>query len=202
MGIDPISLAALGGLALSGVGAVTSAVGAGEQASANADAYRYQSQVAENNKILAQQNAKTAEAEGAAKSAVQGLQAKAKLGGILAAQSASGVDVNSGSAVDVRTSQSELNQMDALTIRADAARKAYGYETQANSFGAQSTLDTASADSAGTAGDFAIGSTLLSGASSLGNSYAKWQQVGGGNSGASGYTDAMGGKVPGVTALW
>lgn len=43
---------------------------------------------------------------------------------------ASGVDVNSGSAVDVQADTRHLGELDALTIRTNAAREAWGYQVQ------------------------------------------------------------------------
>ncbi|MDQ6769843.1 MAG: hypothetical protein M3Z54_07645 [Gemmatimonadota bacterium] len=47
-------------------------------------------------------------------------------------QAASGVDVSSGSAADVISSDERLGAMDVLTIRNNAAREALGLKTQAN----------------------------------------------------------------------
>lgn len=43
---------------------------------------------------------------------------------------ASGVDVNYGSAVDVQADTKHLGELDALTMRTNAAREAWGYQVQ------------------------------------------------------------------------
>lgn len=48
-----------------------------------------------------------------------------------AGQAASGVDVGFGSAVDVQADAAMLGELDALTIRNNAAREAWGYQVQA-----------------------------------------------------------------------
>lgn len=56
------------------------------------------------------------------------------MGAIKAAEAAGNVDVNSGSAVDVQSSAAALGELNAITIRGNAAKEAYGYETQSTSF--------------------------------------------------------------------
>lgn len=165
-------------IAATGASAITGAIGAEKQASAEAASANYSAQVAENNNVLAQQNAKTAVAEGAVAQANQGMKTRAAVGGIKAAQAANNIDVNSGSAVDVRSSAASTGQLNALTIRSDAARTAYGYETQGISYQAQAGLDRAQAGFAKQAGNIGAVSSLLGGASSAGNMYAKFSSAG------------------------
>lgn len=71
-----------------------------------------------------------------------------------------GVDVNSGSALDVQADAAFLGELDALTIRTNAAREANGYRAQAeNARMGGSAQQTASR--------FGAASTVLGGASSL-----------------------------------
>lgn len=142
--------------AISGIGAISSSeasaglgiIGAGVQAlgaigSGNAQAAQanYAAQVAANNQIIAQQNAAAATQAGEAQAQNQALRERSKEGAIRAAIGAAGIDVNTGSAVDVRSSQAELGQENVETVRHDAALHAYGYRTQATNFGAESELD-------------------------------------------------------------
>jgi hypothetical protein len=92
-----------------------------------------------------------------------------------AAQGASGIDVNTGSAANVRTAIAKLGALDALTIRSNTARAVYGYEVAATSDEAQSQLLSAEAKQAGTAGDISALGTFLSSASSVGAKYAGMQ---------------------------
>lgn len=45
-----------------------------------------------------------------------------------------GVDVNSGSSLDVQADASYLGELDALTIRSNAAKESYGYKVQAEDY--------------------------------------------------------------------
>lgn len=165
-------VAAVAGTALSVAGQI-------QQGKANEAASNYQAQVAANNAQLAKQQAQETNAAGEQQTAIQQMKTRATVGAIRAAEGASGVDVNTGSNVDVRSSAAELGQLDALTIRSNAARQAYGYETGATSFQAQSQLDRATASQAGTAGFFGAAGSLLSGASSVAKEYSAWQQASG-----------------------
>lgn len=180
MGFDlGISEVAIGALALSAVGTAVSVVGQMQNAAAQQKVANYQAQVAENNALLAKEQAKQTTAAGEAATMQQQMKTRATVGAIRAAQGASGVDVDTGSNVDVRSSAAELGQLDALTIRSNAARQAYGYETGATSQQAQAGLDRAAGAQAGTAGLFGAAGSLLSGASSIASQYTGWKLAAG-----------------------
>lgn len=117
------------------------AVGAIQQGNAAAAAAGYNAKIAANNAQLATQNAQWELAIGEAKVGEAGIQAEQTAGKIKAAQAANGVDVNTGSAKTVQESEAKMNMLNIANIRADASRKAYGFETEAASETAQSQLD-------------------------------------------------------------
>lgn len=170
MGIDPVSLAVIGG-----VGAAVSAGGQLASGQATSEAYAYKAQVAANNAAIARQKGVQDIQAGEIAAVNQGLKTRAKVGSQKAQQGAAGVDVNTGSAADVRAGTEELGMLDALTIRSNAANKAWSDEVQAQSDTAQGQLDTMAGEQAETAGYIGAAGTLLSGASTVGGNYAKWQ---------------------------
>ena len=95
---------------------------------------------------------------------------------IVAAQGANNVDVNTGSAVNVRTSSQELANVDTRTIMSNAAKQSFGYQVAASSDTAQAGLDTQEASQAQTAGGIGSLGSFLSGISSVGANWAKYQQ--------------------------
>jgi metal-dependent amidase/aminoacylase/carboxypeptidase family protein len=145
-----------------------------ESASAQSSAAKFNSEVAAENATLANQQATTAIQAGEQQAAMSQQKTRATVGAIEAGQAAGNIDVNSGSAVDVRSSASELGELDALTVRSNAARTAFGYETQAAADTGQSQLENYESDAATTAGDIGAGSSLLGGLSSAGTNYAKF----------------------------
>lgn len=162
-------------------GSAVSAVGQYETGQANSAAAAYQAQVATNNAKIAMQNATWESASGETASVNKGLETRGTLGKAKAYTAASGVDVNTGSAPTVRAGAEEMGLLDQLTIRSNAAKKAYGEEVQATSDTAQSQLDTFQSQQAATAGDIGAAGSLLSGASTVGGNYLKFQNQFGGS---------------------
>lgn len=138
----------------------------------------YNAQIAENNAKTQTQNADFAGAVGEQNTAVAGAQTKARVGATLAAQGASGVDVNSGSAIDTRASEAKLGMLNELNIRSEAARQAYGYQTGAASATGQAALDKAQEGYDTTSGYLSAGSTVLGGIGKV-SPYMKWLSSGG-----------------------
>lgn len=86
---------------------------------------------------------------------------KRLVGSQRAALGAQGIDVNRDSALDVQADTMAMGELDALTIRNNAVREAWGYEVQAANYGNQAIL-------AGRAGRTAFeGSLLTSGIRAL-----------------------------------
>src|SRR6201999_2427854 len=101
------------------------AFGTYEQGQATAQADAYQAQVAANNAAIAKQQSKLDIQSGEITAQEQGLKTRAAVGQEKAAQGASGIDVNTGSAVDVRAGTAEMGMVDSLADRSNAAKKAY-----------------------------------------------------------------------------
>lgn len=159
-----LTYAGLGLTALSTV----AGLGAGQQQTAALQAQaNYQAQVAQNNQKRALEDERLALAEASAEEAAQGMRNRAVMGAIKAGQAASGVDINQGSPLDVRTSAAELGQLDQQTIRAKGMREAYGYGARAADFGAEANMQRAAGKVARKSGAYDSAGTLLSGASSL-----------------------------------
>lgn len=167
-------------LAAGVIGGGISAAGQLEQGQATANAANYQAAVSSNNAIIAKQNADYAEKAGLVQATTQGLKGRSVGGKIKAAQGASGVDVNSGSNVDVQQSQREAAQLDSETVLNNTELQAYGYRNQATSFDAQSKLDKLTAEQAPIGAAIGATGSLLSSASSLGFKWSTMGNSGGG----------------------
>lgn len=171
-------------LAIAGIaGAGLSAAGATESGEATNNAMNYQAAVAKNNASIGRQNAAWDVQAGETAASNTGLKTKAVIGSQRAGASAGGVDSTTGSEAAIQTATGEGGMMDALTRRSDAARKAYAEEVGATSQDAQAQLDIAGGQQAEEAGFIGAGSSLLSGASTVGGNYGKWKQAYGGSGG-------------------
>lgn len=160
------------------IGTAVSAVGAMSQAAAASENASYQAQVAANNAKIAKQNAAWTMEAGEQKAANDAMKTRAMVGQIKASEAANGVDVNTGSAVDVVSSETGLGQAQQTTIRSNAAKDAYGYDVQSMNFTAQSQLDRQEADQAMTAGMFNVAGSLIGGASSTNSDWMKYKAAG------------------------
>lgn len=136
------------GAGLAAVSAIVAVAGALEQGQAQANMADYQGQVARNNSTIANQNAQFALQSGNVQAADEGLKNRGIAGKIKANEAAGGVDVNSGSAVKVQSSQREVGLQDVQTIQSNALLRAYGYRSQATNFQAEAGLDQTEASSA------------------------------------------------------
>jgi hypothetical protein len=162
------------GIAGSALGAVTGAFGSWFGGQASSNLYQYQAAVAKINQQIAEQNAKYATAAGEVKAQESGMRTRAEIGQTRAVQGASGLDVNRGSAVEVRASEADIGAENTATIRSNAAREAYGYKVQGFQAGAQSTIYGMAAKNATIAGDIGAGSSILGGVASVSD---KWLQA-------------------------
>lgn len=165
-------------LAMAGAGLqAVSSISGGVAAS---NAANYQAAVARNNATIAQQNAVRAEQAGAAAAENESRKGASKVAKIKVAQAASGVDVNTGTAVDVQAGQRETNQLDTETVFQNSMLHAYGYRTQAQNFESEARLDEMKGEAAKTAGYLGAAGSLLSNASSIGGKWGGGATWGGG----------------------
>lgn len=86
-------------------------------------------------------------------------------GAQVAAMAANGVDLTFGSPLDTLVDDAVIGELDALTIRRNAARESYDYSVQGVNLRADATLSRMGAGAARTGGWLAAGGTILGGAS-------------------------------------
>ena len=152
--------------------------GALQQGYANAQADKYNAALATMNSVQAARNASMAAEAGSSQAGIQSMKARAEVGSIKTNQAAGNVDVNSGSAVDTRVSADELGKLDALQIRSNATKEAYGYQVQAKNFENEGKVDKFKASNDLTAGWLNAGSTLLGDIENSGSQAAKYLMMG------------------------
>lgn len=161
------------GLGATVAGGLLGAVGAHKQGEAQQQMYNYRAQVARINAGINRQNAEWARDKGEREAEQYGMKAAQQRGQIRAAQSASNLEVNTGSNKEVQRSQEAIKSMDLDTIRRNAAKIAYDYETKAVMDENQSGLDVMAGNYAKDAGDLKAMESLIGTASSVSS---KWQQ--------------------------
>jgi len=155
-----------------------STVGAGVAAFSAFKQSQFQAQVAKNNALIAKNNADSSLMSGQAAESASRMQTSLRVGQALAAQGANGVDVNFGSPAAVRGSLINEGDLDALTIRHNAAVNALGYIQQSQDFSATARADQLAGANTLVGGTLNAASTLIGGASSLYGKAAALQMSG------------------------
>lgn len=177
---DPISATIMGvvGLGSTILGGETSAKGAAEQGIAQLKQNYYQAGIAQFNANVARQNADYERNRGEQEAQQYGIAGAQKMGAITAAQGASGLDVNTGSAAAVRAGEARVQAMDLTQIRSNAAKAAYNYDVEAQGFENQSALYTMAGTNAVDAANINVESSIIGTASSVASKWSQGSQVG------------------------
>ena len=127
---------------------------------------RYESQQLEFNSKLADIQARQVEQKGKEEATQYKTQVKQLIGRQRTALAAQGIDVSSGSALDLQTETAQLGALDALQIRTNAFREATGYRIQSIDYSSQAEMTRL-------AGKHKAKSTLLTGGLKAAQSFAK-----------------------------
>lgn len=163
MGLEIATIGLLGSLASGAIGGGSAIMGG----IAKSQSESYQSQVAYNNAIIAERQATAAKEAGDAQAFGNDLKTANTMGQQKVTQAANGLDVNTGSAVDVRTSTEQLGRLDTLTILHNASKAAMGADFQAANFRSEGAARQASSDNAITAGFLSAAGSVAGAASSF-----------------------------------
>jgi hypothetical protein len=148
--------------------------------------YGYQAGVAQLNEKIAKQNADYTREAGGTVALQSGLRTGQQIGQQKVAQSASGIDVNTGSAAKVRADTLELGQQDQSTIRTNYAKKAYGYEVEAATKSAEAGADLVAGSEAKKASNINVATSILGTVSSVSSKWMQANQAGIGAGSGSG----------------
>jgi hypothetical protein len=141
------------------------------QGYSQSQAASYNAQVARNNQIIANQQANTALQVGQTQEENKRIQTGEMMGGIVAAEGASGVNPNTGSALNVRSSAAETGELDALTIKYNSNLQARNLQYQGDIYGSQAQLYSSQAG-------WDLANSILGGASSVSNKWAQYNMLG------------------------
>lgn len=171
----PLAIVGMGATVLGGV---VGAVGAEGKGAADQAMYNYQAGVAQLNKKIALQNAEYTREAGAQQGYQSGLRTAQVVGQQKVAQSGSGIDVNTGSAKQVRTDTLALGEVDQQTIAKNVARRAYGYEVEAATKEAEAGADLVAGREARKAGDINAITSILGSVSSVSSKWLQGSQAG------------------------
>lgn len=160
-----LSMGGKAAIGLQAAGATSSIFGAFSKSSAEKAAYEYQAKVAENNALAAEWQAQDAIVRGQAAEAQQRMKTAQLKSTQRASLAARGIDLGEGSALNILTDTDYMGELDALTIRNNAAREAWGARERARGAMTDSELLSMRAGMVNPVG--AATGALLSGAGSV-----------------------------------
>lgn len=129
-----------------------------QQSQAQKASYEYQSAVARNNAITAEYQAQDALKRGEIAEEQQRRRTAMLKGSQTARLAANGIDISEGSALQILSDTDWMGEQDALTVRDNAAREAWGFREQGRNYQSNSNMLSARADAE---------NPLLAGATSL-----------------------------------
>ncbi len=167
---EPTTLATMalaGSLLATGV----SAVGMYQQGQSQKALGEYNAKVSENNAIVQQQAAEDARRRGDIAEDAQRRQTRQMLGAQRAAIGAQGGVLTDQSTEAILADTAQFGELDALTVRNNAAREAWGLEVGANNTLAEAEASRFQGRAASRAGSLSSVGTLIGGASNAYSSY-------------------------------
>ena len=173
----PAALAGVG-MGASALGGVTGAIGSLFQGQAQANMYNYQAGVAQVNAQIAKQDATYATQGGEVEAQQSGMRTRAEVGATRAGFGAGNLAISSGSPSKVIASETEIGQQNEALIRANAAKRAYGFEVGAAGDIAQAGAYRAAAKTSLAAGDIGAVSSIIGGAGQVSSKWLQAQQAG------------------------
>ena len=163
------------GMGAGALGGVTSAIGNLFSGQAQSNMYNYQAGVALANAKVAKQDAAYATASGEVEAQQAGMRGRFQQGATKVGIASGNIDTSTGSGSQVLKSETEVTQENEGVIRANAAKRAYGFEVGAAEDVAQSSAYKVAGETSVTAGDIGAVSSILGAA---GNVSSKWLQAG------------------------
>jgi hypothetical protein len=163
------------GTAFQAFGAGVSAVGEARQAEAAKAAATYSASVSRANAQIASWRAASILQAGADAEQRQRLRTAQTVGSLRARLAANGVDLTQGSALNLLQDADFVGERDALTIRDNAAKDAWGAKVQETSYLNEAAMSEATADSISPSS--AMATSLLSSAGRVASSWYSYSKA-------------------------
>jgi hypothetical protein len=177
---EPTTLA-VASLAMTAVSTGVGFIGQMNQQAAAGAQSNYLAQMAQRNQQIYDMQAKDATDRGQVQEDRQREKTAQILGTQRAALASQGTDL-AGSPTDILADTRTAGELDALTIRSNAAKEAWGYKVQAANAGAEASMRSSFQPSY-----LGAGASLLAGASGIADKWSRFKYSAGGSAGADPY---------------
>lgn len=149
--------------------------GAYKESKAKQASYRYSSQVAANNAMLAELAAKDAFRRGEETKADIQRKAAALKGAQTASLAARGIDLGEGSALDILTSTDVMKELDVGRAGLNAEREAWGHRVRASNYRDEASMLESAAEN--TNPFMSAAGTLLTGATNVASTWYRYNRT-------------------------
>jgi hypothetical protein len=136
----------------------------------------YNAAIARNNQIIAERAAVDAETRGDIAADEQRRKTARVAGAQRAAFGASGLAIDSAYSTDILGDTAAFGELDALTIKSNAQREAYGYRVQGMNYAAEEAMARVGGKNANAAAQISAASTLIGGAASGGDRWMTYNR--------------------------
>lgn len=174
-------------LAAQAVGAVAGLAGSYTQSRAIRSQGRYEAQQLEANARLANLQAEDATSRGKVEANRQRLATRRLIGSQRAALAAQGIEVDSGSALQLQADTAALGAQDALQIESNAYREAWGHRMQATGYQGQAGMARRASRNAARNTILTGGLGFLRDAGQAAFTYSQFKPTGGGSGGGDAF---------------
>lgn len=173
MGFSAATIAAIqtASAVVSTIGLAASVYGSYQQSKAKKAELKYKEAVENNKTIISQRQAADAIKRGKVEQDQHRQKVSALKGRQRSLLAGSGFQVNEDDALDILADTAEAGELDALTIKNNAARTAWGHEVNASNSTAQAGLYRSQGDAENPI--FSAGTTLFSGTGSVADKWGK-----------------------------
>lgn len=165
-------------LAFSVISGVAGFVGQQQQAGAQANALRYQADMDKNNQIIQGQMAADAIERGKEEERLHRIKIGQLKGTQVNAFAKNGVEVDSGSPLDILGDTAMIGELESLKIRNNAEREAWGYQVNAQNYAASAANNQTAAKNTLSAGKTAGATSLLSTAGTVSSKWYDYKKDG------------------------
>ena len=160
-------------LAVMAVSTAISAYGSYKQGKAEEAYYDYQASVAQKNAQISEANATTAEEEGREAELAKRRETAALISSQRTGYAGSNIDLGSDVVSETLADSAMLGELDALTIRSNAAKEAYNYRLTAQQYLDDANVYSSQGDLASDAGTLNAVSEVFGGAGDMYSTYKK-----------------------------
>lgn len=174
---EPTTIA-MASLAITAIGAGTQAYGQKQAGEAAAELGAYNQQVAANNAKYSEAMAQDALQRGDLTASRQRERTAQEIAQQTVAAAGNGVDVNTGSIVDLTSDTARYGELDRLTILNNAQREAFGNRVRGANFESEGNVAYQEGQYAKSAGTTAAFGTALSGAGNVATKWYNFDQAG------------------------